>query len=573
MSYQTPHTTASLTRALVGFLLLFAVGSVYAQGISAQVEVPPEQRAAPLIDTLEGPPRIISNTPNYGPIAPFNIDPSVTPPFGANLFKGGFRAMRAHGLNPNYRVMPGDQVTVRAWGALQLDHVLPVDAQGNIFIPQVGPVAVQNVTAGELDTRVKQAISQVYTDNVSVYTNLQGVQPVAVFVTGFVRAPGRYSGTPSDSVLNFLDQAGGIDLDAGSFRRIRVQRAGNTIARIDLYPFLLSGRLAQLQFEEGDTIVVERQGAMVTVTGDVAQAYRYELTDQTQSVTQLLNWVQLKAGVSHGLLSGIQDKGPFSEYLALSDLRKRRVSDGDTIDFSIDQRHDTIIVQVEGSFIGSSRFTIPRDARLRELLDSIPVDPRLADIGSISIRRESVAKRQRESLEESLRRLETTYLGASSSTAQEAEIRVTEAELIQDFVKRARQLEPNGRLVVSKNGQVSNVGLQNGDIITIPNHSDSVFVSGEVVMPQAMVYTKNQSVRDYIKRAGGFTDRANSLNILIARQSGEVIAATDIQIRPGDEILVLPKVPFKTLEIAKTVTQILYQAAVATQVILNLERY
>jgi protein involved in polysaccharide export with SLBB domain len=86
--------------------------------------------------------------------------------------------------------MPGDQVTVRAWGALAVDLMLPVDAQGNIFIPAVGPVQVKGVSSGELNSVVTRAIKQVYTDNVSVYTNLQGVQPVAIFVTGFVKNRG-----------------------------------------------------------------------------------------------------------------------------------------------------------------------------------------------------------------------------------------------------------------------------------------------------------------------------------------------------------------------------------------------
>ncbi|MBK1649526.1 polysaccharide biosynthesis/export family protein [Rhabdochromatium marinum] len=560
-------------RLLLVSLLWLVVGigrPTLAQGVSAEVDIPPEQRAKPMVDDLEGPPQMLSRTLNYGPVTPTPAGANEIPPFGARLFQGGFRAMRVSGLNPSYRIMPGDQVTVRAWGALQLDAVLPVDAQGNVFIPQVGPVAVQGVSAGELDARVRQAISEVYTDNVSVYTNLQGVQPVGVFVTGFVPSPGRYSGTPSDSVLNYLDQAGGVDLAAGSFRKIHVQRGGEVIARVDLYPFLLDGRLPRLQFEEGDTIVVDSQGAMVTVLGDVAQPYRYELAGRAETVRQLFEWVRLRPGVSFGLLSGMREQGPISEYLALSDLRQRRLHDGDTIDFVVDHRRETIVVQIEGSFIGPSRFTIPRDARLTELLDSIPVQPQLADVDSISIRRESVAQRQRESLHESLRRLETAYLGASSSTVDEANIRFKEAELIQDFVKRARELEVSGRLVVAKNGHISDVGLQNGDVITIPNRSDSIFISGEVVVPQAMVYTSGLDVKDYIDRAGGFTDRADRGNILLARQSGEVVRAKGITPSPGDEILVLPRVPTKNLELAKTLTQILYQIAVATKVALDL---
>ncbi|WP_295399077.1 polysaccharide biosynthesis/export family protein [uncultured Thiocystis sp.] len=546
---------------------------VAAQGINARVDVPADQAVKATLDNLENPPSMSPRPGTYGPI---NLGSSLIAsikPFGANLFEGGFRGVRAAGLNPSYRVMPGDQVTVRAWGALEMDRALPVDAQGNIFIPQVGPVQVQGISSSELNARVTAAIGDVFTDNVSVYTNLQGVQPVAVFVTGYVNTPGRYAGTPSDSVLNFLDQAGGINLEAGSFRDIRVLRKGRSIAQVDLYPFLLSGILPQPQFEEGDTIVVGQRGAMVNVSGDVAQAHRYELSGITQSVDDVLQWVLLKPGVTRALLSGVRDTGPFSQYITMSDLRQQRLTDGDELLFAADQRYDTILVELEGSFEGPSRFTIPRDARLNELLDSVQVNPELADVESVSIRRRGVAQRQRDSLEDSLRRLETAYLGASSQTVEEAKIRVSEATLIQDFVKRARQLQPTGRLVVAEAGVVRNIGLQDGDIITIPARSDSIFVSGEVLVPQAMVYRRGQTVEDYIDRAGGFTDRANTSMILLARQSGEVVAASGTRMRPGDEILVLPKIPFKSLELAKTLTDILFNLAVTTRTVLYIGAY
>ena len=61
-----------------------------------------------------------------------------------------------------------------------------------------------------------------------------GIQPVSVYVTGFVEHPGLYAGNPSDSILNFLDQAGGIDESLGSYRTVEVLRNERRIANIDL---------------------------------------------------------------------------------------------------------------------------------------------------------------------------------------------------------------------------------------------------------------------------------------------------------------------------------------------------
>jgi len=173
-------------------------------------------------------------------------------------------------------------------------------------------------------------------------------------------------------------------------------------------------------------------------------------------------------------------------------------------------------------------------------------------------------------MEDSLRRLETTYLSAQSSTNEEAQIRAQEAELIQNFVQRARELEPSGRLVVAYNDRIADIRLQDGDVITIPEISDSILISGEVLVPQAAVYRPGMSVIDYIESAGGFTQRADDDHILLVRQNGAVENARNTPLRPGDEILVMPEAPTHNLQLAATLTQILYQVAVATRVAVDL---
>lgn len=174
-------------------------------------------------------------------------------------------------------------------------------------------------------------------------------------------------------------------------------------------------------------------------------------------------------------------------------------------------------------------------------------------------------------MEDSLRRLlETTYLSAPSSTNEEAQVRAQEAELIQDFVARARELEPSGRMVVAYDGRISDIRLQDGDVITIPEISDSMLISGEVLVPQAAVYRPGMNVIDYIESAGGFTNRADDDHILIVRQNGAVENARKVNLRPGDEILVMPAAPTHNLQLAATLTQILYQVAVATRVAVDL---
>ena len=97
-------------------------------------------------------------------------------------------------------------------------------------------------------------------------------------------------------------------------------------------------------------------------------------------------------------------------------------------------------------------------------------------------------RRQKQALEESLTRLETTVLGATSQTDAESAIRVQEAELIAKFVERARQVEPDGVLVVTQDEGIADLRLQSEDVVVIPERSRVVLVSGEVMAPQALVY-------------------------------------------------------------------------------------
>ena len=64
-------------------------------------------------------------------------------------------------------------------------------------------------------------------------------------------------------------------------------------------------------------------------------------------------------------------------------------------------------------------------------------------------------------------------------------------------------------------------------MIVIPSRTDLVLVSGEVRLPQAVVYLQGAPVEHYIAAAGGFTDRAQEDPLLVNRQSGETITGRD----------------------------------------------
>ncbi|HBL5412875.1 polysaccharide biosynthesis/export family protein [Enterobacter hormaechei] len=493
----------------------------------------------------------------------------LPPPYGANLFAGGYETERSDGLNDNYLIAPGDKLNIWIWGAVNFSNVVTVDNQGNIFIPDVGPINVKNVAASKVNNLVTSHISEVFTNNVNVYVNLLTATPVSVFVTGPVIRPGQYAGQSSDSVLYFLKRAGGIDSDRGSYRHIKVLRQNRVIQQIDLYEFMQQGKMPKLSLKDQDVILVEPQGPMINVAGKVRNPFRFELKNSTALGSELIDYALPLAKVSHVGVIGDRSSGPFSVYMPYKDFDRIQLSDGDKVLFNDDMHAQVYDVQVMGSYRGPSYFTVRKETRLHDLLNHIPIDPNMADYGSIYIMRKSVAARQKEMLEDSLNRLERSVFTAPASSDGEASIRTKEAELVMRFVEKARKIQPLGKVVVSDKGVIANILLEQGDQIVIPNKTDLIQVGGEVMMPQAVVYNKNASLEDYVAWAGGYTDRANDKRIAVVHANGLMEFKDGGDVMPGDQILVMPKVDSKMMQSIKDITQVIYQVAVAANVVLN----
>jgi len=518
---------------------------------------------APTGETKPAPPP--ANAVN-GPLPALGPAPE---PFGSRLFTGNFLRTRQDGLNADYLVMPGDRIQVNTWGALETSNVYLVDAQGNIFLPNVGPIQVAGTKNSELTLKVKAGLSRVYAKNFEVYTNLLSAKPVAVFVTGGVKRPGRYAGVPSDSVLFFLEEAGGIDPRLGSYRSLAVLRGAQAVADIDLYEFLLHGTLPAIQFKDGDTVLVNPRGPIVEMRGDVTLPATLEFKAGPTTGADALSVVPGIARATQVTVEGIRAGVPISRTLSVKDFRQTTLQDGDSITPRGDGRAGSILVHLEGEFNGPSVLAVRRGARLVDVLNYVSIDPALANPRAVHVRRQSVARAQKTAIDDALFRLERSALLALSSSQGEANIRVREAELTQKFVERARLIQPLGRVVTARDNLQRNVVLEPEDVIVIPSRTNVVRVGGEVMMTQAVMFRPNATADEYITDSGGYTDRSDRSRVIVIRANAEVaVGDTDLTIYPGDEILVPPKVDTKVLQNAVDVTQVIYQIAVSAAVVI-----
>ena len=435
--------------------------------------------------------------------------PAADPaPFGTNLFQGHFSQSSTSKV-----IQSGDRLIMRLWGGRTMDDILTVDPEGMITIPDVGrvPVAGLPIDAKEpLEQAIKSKLNAAGVVDVEMYIRPMDTQPVSIFVTGFVPRPGNYTGTPSGE-----------------------------------------------------------KGPSVITSGEVRNTARFEFKPGELTGAKLIELADPQPRATHVSLSGSRGGAPYNLYLPMNDFKALRLENGDQIRFLADRPGDTIMVEAQGAIRGASRFPVRRNTRLHEVMSYIAVEPGRANLEGLYIKRKSVAVRQKKAIEDALRRLEQNAYTATSASSDEAQIRSKEAEMLSNFISRAKEVQPEGVVVVGTKGNIADLALEDGDVIVIPEKTDVVLISGEVMMPQAIVWNKDKDMDDYIKGAGGFSNRADESNLIVVHPSGEVVPRAK-EVLPGDQVLVLPRVESKNLQAVKDISQVLYQVAVACKVILDL---
>jgi protein involved in polysaccharide export with SLBB domain len=500
--------------------------------------------------------------------------------FGANLFTGAFARQGPVQFNPDYTVASGDSIQVRLWGAFTFDANLVVDPKGNIFLPLVGPIQLRGIRNQDIQRVVDAAVGGIFKSSVFSYASLAAAQPVRVFVSGFVARPGLYAGTSMDSVLHYLDQAGGIDTDRGSFLTVQVKRGAQLRAKINLYDFLLSGVAPSVQLADGDVILIGPRQSTLKVSGLAENPKRFEFETQEKMLRDVTAMAKPLPQVTHARVTRNTGAVKNVEYFALVDAPNVALFNGDEVEFTADKKPGTITVRVEGEHQSPQEYVLPYGARMGELLRKIELTER-SDRQSFQLFRLSVKERQKQALATSLQSLETAALTARSGTSDEARLRADEATLILKWVERAKAIEPRGQVLIAESTERDGLLLENGDVIRVPVRDGLVLVNGEVLFPNAITHDQRLGLDDYIKRAGGYTQTADSARVLIARRDGSFVEVNEESgffksnrnapaVKAGDEILVLPKIEVKSRQIWKDMTQIIYQIAISTRVVIGL---
>ena len=221
--------------------------------------------------------------------------------FGSDFFRTKRTDTLAYApVGPNYVVAPGDEVKINLWGYNEIRANLVVDRDGNLTLPQAGPVAAAGLTFSELQQTIDNAYRRILND-FELNVTMGKLHTITVYVTGHAARPGAYAISSMATLIDVLSHAGGPSL-SGSMRAIEVKRGNKKIATLDVYNLLLKGeRKGDTRLAEGDVIFIPTVGPLVAVAGNVKRPAIYELKGKENKLSDVIS---LAGGLTAGAYKG-----------------------------------------------------------------------------------------------------------------------------------------------------------------------------------------------------------------------------------------------------------------------------
>ena len=216
--------------------------------------------------------------------------------FGRNIFNA-----KNLTFNPNiniptpvdYRLGPGDEVVIDIWGVAQNAVKQTISPEGRIIIDRLGPIYLSGMTVKEANAYVQKKFAEVYAGigdgTAQIQLTLGQIRTIQINVMGEVAVPGTYSISSLASVFHALYSAGGVN-DIGSLRSIGLYRNNQLLRTLDVYEFLLNGKLNEdIRMTDGDVIIVPPYISLVDISGNIKRPMSYELK-KNETVADLINY-------------------------------------------------------------------------------------------------------------------------------------------------------------------------------------------------------------------------------------------------------------------------------------------
>ena len=380
----------------------------------------------------------------------------------------------------NYRLGPGDVVNVDVWGASQESVSETISPDGTITIDGIGVIQLGGLSVSQAKARLKRELGPRYQGS-KIDLTVGQTRTITISVIGEVKTPGTYTMSAFATVYNALYMAGGPN-EIGTLRNVKVYRNGKLLSNVDVYDFLLNGKLSgDVRLQDNDVVTVAPYEALVNITGKVKRPMFYEMK-KTESAATLLRYA-----------------GGFTGDAYTKAIRINRKAGAGYSVFSV------------GEFDMNS-FKLMDE-------DSVSVD-------STIVRYQNMVE-----IKGAIFRPGMYQVGGDISTVKglvEAAAGLTEGAIGQHAVmhrmKTDRTLEVQSLDIVGiLEGTTPDVPLRNEDVIYIASREENqelrtVSINGEVHYPGTYRYAANETVEDLIIQAGGTTEAASLVKVDVARR-------------------------------------------------------
>lgn len=405
--------------------------------------------------------------------------------FGRNIFnidKLTFQPNLNMATPENYRLGPGDEVIVDVWGASQNTMRLEISPDGYVNIANLGPIYLNNMTIKDARQLLKQELGKIYADSANnIQVTLGNIRTIQVNVMGEVRAPGTYALSSLSTVFHALYASGGVS-DIGSLRNVQVARGGKTIARLDVYEYIMKGQIQDdIRLQDGDVVIVPTYDELVKITGKVKRPMFYEMKNGESAATLLKYAGGFSSDAYKKSIRVLRKDGKEFSVKTVNDIDYSafKLIDGDvvTVDSILNRFNNRL--EVKGAVYHPGVFELSGSLNtVRQLVEK--ADGLLGD----AFTGRAVLYRERENL-----------------------------------TKEVLPVDIEGIL----KGTSPDIALQKNDILYIPSIHDlqdmgKVTISGEVNKPGSYTYADHMSLEDLVITAGGLKESASLVRVDVSRR-------------------------------------------------------
>jgi protein involved in polysaccharide export with SLBB domain len=457
-----------------------------------------------------------------------------------------------------YHVGPSDVIGVNIWSGQPVNFSLTVTPEGILIVPTVGEFGVSGKLLSDVKSDVGEQVRKKYA-SFPVTVSLLKPRQVVVSVIGNVVNPGFYTLSATDRADRAIDAANLSDpkvLEPQALERLLLEMSKRNVIlrhrdgsedKVDIvkYSAIHDERLDPY-LREGDVVVVPKRDPdknVVAIYGEVNVPGRYEFV-QGDSLADLFLLSQgftpraVRDSIEFSRLS--PDGGTMvTGILNLVDgtFHNIPLAPGDRIIVRArsDPRED-YHVTVEGEVLYPGIYPITKEnSTLSEIVRMAGGFSEVAALGSATLNRRPI--RWDEVQLERLMSLRGVYSAEDSADyIVETNLRLRRENVSVDF----------NRLFVDHDS-TQDVKLQDGDQISIPSLKNTVYVFGQILRPGHIPYVMGNDVDYYVRKGGGYTDRARVDDVRVIKAgTRQWLAPGDTEIEEGDQIWI-PKEPDRSL--------------------------